>query len=96
MNEDQPGTPTSLLSRIVRSFAGSCTVLRVFAGLSVVCLGAGWVTVAVGSGSNSALGFFLCSQGLAFIAGVSSLSPLGGISSVLAVMSLRAFVMHSE
>jgi len=73
----------------LRDISGTSPMLRAFAWLSVGCLLGEWM--ALGAGHRPTM-FFLCSHIFAFIAGISSLSPLGGMSSVIAVISLRAII----
>jgi len=78
---------------------GASPVLRVLAWLSVLCLLFGWAVLCLSfSGfQRPASGVWLGAAHLiAFVAGISSMCPLGGISAALVVITLVVFLTISS
>jgi hypothetical protein len=91
MNEAQTSSSVSEPSRFGRYFCGASPVLRALAWIAVTCLVAGWFFLllpTIGIRHSSFGASFACSHLVAFISGISSFCPLGGISSTFAVLSL--------
>lgn len=95
MNEAHVNNLGPAGSRLRRYFSGSSPLLRSFAWLSVVALLVCWTLILLPySGmSHRSLGNWIGGSGLvAFVAGISSLCPLGGISAGLVVLTLLAML----
>lgn len=69
------------------NFFGSSATLRVFAAAAVAFLLGGWVFFACGWH-----GAWLASQVMAFVLGMSSCCPLGGIATAGSVIILAAWL----
>jgi hypothetical protein len=100
MNEAQTRDSRSKGARVGRYFTGASPVLRAFAWLSVVGLLAAWAEMALsyfGVWPHSSLGaWFGGALLIAFVSGISSFCPLGGISAALVVLTLLVLLMYGS
>ena len=74
-----------------KHFFGASPVLRVLAWFAVICLLGGWVLLALLIGGIDRTWFastILTSHLVAFVAGISSCCPFGGIAALLAAVTL--------
>ena len=97
MSESQTPTP-GRRSRFFTHFSGASPVLRVFARLAVISLLLGWVFLALMIGGIDRSWFasgILAWHLAAFVAGLSSFSPLGGIAGLLAALTLFGCLFYA-
>lgn len=97
MNEAQTSHPISDASRVVRYFTGSSPVLRVFAWLSALCVVVAWAVMFLsyfGVSHPSSGAWLGGSLLLAFVTGISSFCPLGGISAALVVLTTLVLLTY--
>src|SRR6266568_1368783 len=97
MNEAKmsDSVPTTFHTR--KRFSGGSTVLRVFAWVSVLSLVICWTVCFLSyfGVSQPAFGaWFGGSLLVTFVAGISSFSPLGGISAALVLLTLLAMLTY--
>ncbi len=88
--------PMPASPRFSRFFSGASPVLRALAWFSVLCLLTGWSLLflpRVGLAHPSFAAAYLGSHLAAFIAGLSSFCPLGGLSASLAVLTMAAMLI---
>jgi hypothetical protein len=94
MNGSQTSTPGSE-GLFRKHFFGASPVLRVMAWLAVICLLLGWLPLfllSLGIPHDYFPAVILTSHLTAFVIGISSCSPLGGIASLLAAATLSVCV----
>ncbi len=70
------------------NFYGSSATLRVFAAAAIGSMVGGWIFFSLGW-----FGPWLFSQFIAFVLGMSSCCPLGGIATTCSVLSLAAWLV---
>jgi hypothetical protein len=83
--------PPTDASRFRRYFCGASPALRILAWLSALCLILGWAILLLsyfGTSHPRSGDWFFGSHIVAFVAGISSACPLGGISAALVVLTL--------
>jgi hypothetical protein len=73
---------------LISNFRGSSPTLRIFAAAAMASLLGGWVFFAFGWH-----GSWLASQITAFVLGMSSCCPLGGIAALGSVLTLASWMV---
>ncbi len=70
------------------NFYGSSTTLKVFAAAAIGIVLGGWIFFAFGW-----IGSWLTCQLVAFVLGMSSCCPLGGVATLCSVLTLAAWLV---